>query len=214
MMQLDEYVRAMARDIDCASQWDGGQKQLQLIGLDVKYNQLRCAAPVFNDLRERPFLLEYFWRRGIRVVHVIRRNLLHTALSMQIANQRQVWHNKDGSLIQGRYKVDPGELLCYMRWIRDECEEFQRLTHDSPVRVSVYEDLVDDLARVNPLGDFQDDTKTLASLAEFLNVPNQFSVHRTLHKAVNKPYAEIIENYDELLGAVAASEFSEFAKAA
>jgi hypothetical protein len=45
-----------------------------LLGLDFKYNELRFITPVFRDLRQPPFLLDYFRLRDVRVVDMVRRS--------------------------------------------------------------------------------------------------------------------------------------------
>jgi hypothetical protein len=101
-----------------------------------------------------------------------------------------------------------------MRWISNQRAEFQRLAHGISICECVYEDLVADLARVDADGVFPSDAKSLRPLAEFLSVPNQFRYMGNIHKAINRPYEEVIENYDEVLRAVEASEFAEFVAAA
>jgi hypothetical protein len=145
---------------------------------------------------------------------MVRKNLFQSALSIIIANLRNVWQNYDGRVIQGRFQISPRELLMYMRWIRDERDEFCRLAHDLSVHTCVYEDLAEDVGRVDAEGNFLADTPTLRAIAAFLEVPNSFCFKRNIHKAINRPYAEIIENYDELVRAVEESEFAEFTKAA
>jgi hypothetical protein len=215
MLLLDEYTKIIQQDVCEHSEWYGGPKpKLKCIGLDVKYNQLSCAAPVFNNLLGRPFLLDYLGTRGIQIVHLIRKNVMQTALSMLIANARKVWQNYDGSLIQGQFVIGAEELLDYMRWIQSERDEFRRLAQDLQIHECAYEDLIEDLGNVDQGGNVPEETTTLGPLAKFLDVPNRFRYNRTIHKAINRPYREIIENYDELLRAIEASEFSEFAKAA
>jgi hypothetical protein len=74
-----------------------------------------------------------------------------------------------------------------------------------------YEDLVEDIGRVDRCGFFRDDSGP-GSIAEFLNVPNQFRYVPCMSKVINRPYYEILENYDELLSAVKGSPYSEFAE--
>jgi hypothetical protein len=209
---LDRYVALIRQDVDKTYEWYGGPKsRLRAVGLDVKYNQLRCANPIFSDLRTQPLLLEYFRARQVPIVHLVRGNLAHNALSMIIANMRRVWHTYDGRPIEGRYRIPPADLIGYMVWIKEERDEFMRLAQDLTMQTFVYEDLVNDLSRINAAGDFPEDTRVLSRLATFLDVPNHFRNDRQMHKVINKPYADILENCDELVAALEASEFSEFA---
>jgi LPS sulfotransferase NodH len=209
---LDEYFEVVRRDVHRRPDWYGGAKpKLKTVGLDIKYNQLRFVAPVFGDITARPLLLSYMSDRGIGIVHLIRRNLMHTAISIIIANQRNLWQNYDGRKIDGKFQIPPKELLIYMRWVAAERGEFQRLAYNIPIFDCYYEDLVVDLARVHADAIFPSDTTTLGPLATFLNVPNEFRHRGNIHKAINKPYPDVIENYDEVLRTVEDSEFAEFA---
>ena len=209
---LDRYVALVRQSVDENCEWYGGPKtEWRAVGLDVKYNQLKCISPMFSNLQAQPVLLEYIHARQIPIVHLVRENLAHTALSMIVANARKVWHTYDGRPMEGRYRVSPAELFGYMNWIKTEREEFTRLAQGLMVQTIVYEDLVDDVSRVNVAGDFPSDTRALSRLAAFLDVPNRFRNDRLMRKVINKPYTDVLENCDELVAALEASEFSEFA---
>jgi LPS sulfotransferase NodH len=115
---VDEYIHAIHRDVGLNSDSYGGPKrQLQWIGLDIKYEHIRCVGPLYSDLRSRPFLFDYFRDRRARIVHLVRRNIVHAAISISVANARKVWHNYDGSLLSGRFRVTPDEFFRIVHWI-------------------------------------------------------------------------------------------------
>ena len=212
MMLVDHYIHAIKRDVHVNSDCYGGPKpQLKLIGLDVKYEHIRCVEPLYSDLRSRPFLFDYFRDRRVRILHLIRRNVVQTAISIIIANMRKVWHNYDGGLIPGRYQISPVQLFHYINWINSEREEFLRLSHDLSMQTCYYEDLVEDIGRVDGDGFFREDS-ALGSVATFLDVPNRFRFVPCMSKVINRPYCEILENYDELRRAIQDSAYSEFAE--
>ena len=124
----EDYLRA---DLPVHPNHYGGLKRLPTwIGLDVKYNQIKHVHPLYIDLRARPFLLDYFREREVRIVHLVRRNILHVAISIIIANLRQVWHNCDGSTLSGQYRISLDELFAYAQWAHEERIEFERLSKD------------------------------------------------------------------------------------
>lgn len=209
---LDEYLdlvrHTKRRQPDRFGKW---KPRLKTVGLDVKYNQLRFVAPVFSDLDGPPLLLDYASRRGIGVVHLVRRNVFETAVSMIIANARKYWQNYDGRSIDRRYHVPPNELLFFMRWIVNSRTVFQGLAQGLTIHECCYEDIVADLARIDASGRFPTDTVALRPLADFLRVPNDFHFQGQLHKAIDKPYEQVIENYAEILEVVTDSEFAAFA---
>ena len=98
-----------------------------------------------------------------------------------------------------------------MTWIKEEREAFESLASDLRVHTCYYEDLVEDLKMVGWFGRFQQDTTVLRSLAAFLNVPNRFRDYGYIRKVINRPYKDLIENYDELVAAIRDSPLSEFA---
>jgi hypothetical protein len=209
---LDQYLQVIQRDVQENRCWYGGSKvPLKALGLDVKYNQLKCVTPLITDLRAQPFLLDYFWNRRFRIVHMVRNNVVHAALSGIISNIRGVWQNYDDHVIQGQFRIPPAELFRCIRWIQDEREEFLRLAQSLPMQTCVYEELVEDLRQIDASGFFPKDAAALRPLAKFLGVPNRFRYGREICKVINRPYAEILENYDELVRALADSEFAELA---
>jgi hypothetical protein len=211
MVLLDEYMQAIERDVEVNAPWYGAPKpELKVVGIDVKYNQLKCISPLFSDLSARPILLDYFGSRKFHIVHLVR-NPLHIALSIIIANHRSVWHSSGESHIEGRFHIPPVDLMNHLQWIKFEREEFVRLARGLPIYTIGYEDLVDDLNRVDQGSELPQDTRVLARLAELIDVPNQFSFTGQMRKVINQPYTEIIENHDELLEELKTSEFAELA---
>ena len=51
-------------------------------------------------------------------------------------------------------------------------------------------------------------TLLFSRLSDFLQVPNQFFYKRYLQKVINRPYADVIENYDDVVAAVKGSAFA------
>jgi hypothetical protein len=209
---LDGFVEAVDRIIP-QSHAVYGRRKLRpwLVGLDIKYNQLKTLSTAYSDLRIRPVLLEYFSARQIPIIHLVRRNVVQTAISAIIANQRKIWQNYDGASIEGQYHIAADELFKYVGWINQEREAFEQLTHDLRVHTCYYEDLVCDLKSVRFFGRFPKDTVALSKLAKLLNIPNRFRNYGYIRKVINRPYKRIIENYDELIAAIRDSPLSEFA---
>ena len=108
MQLVDEFIEALSQDVQRNRNVYGGRKcRERMVGLDIKYNQLKAVNPAYNDLRLRPFLLDYLCAREARIIHLVRRNLVHTAISAIIANIRKVWQNYDGASIGGPYRISP-----------------------------------------------------------------------------------------------------------
>lgn len=209
---FDEYMQRLRLYVGQDPDRYGGPKQKPTVaGLDVKYNQIKCMNPSFMDLRLEPFLLDYFRRRQFRVVHLVRKNLLHQAISIVVANSRRVWGHDDHSKLQGKYELPIDELIGYLYWVRDERAAFEQLSRDLPVSVVAYEDIVADIGRIDSDGMFRDDSAAVGRLANLLDVPNRFHYHQCRPKVIDRPYHEVIANYDDVVAAVADSKFAEYA---
>jgi LPS sulfotransferase NodH len=208
---FDQYMQFVSGCIrrDCREY--GGPKQSPVsIGLDIKYNQLRCVNPMYVDLRMRPFLLDYFQQHNFRIVHLVRKNLLQQSISLVLSNLRRVWRNEDREMLPGSFHLPVDEVIGYMYWVRDERAEIERLMRDLDVCPCAYEDIVDDLRGANRRGNIPQKSKAIQNIAEFLQVPNRFHQRDCLPKVINRPYCEIIANYAEIVSAVRESEFAEF----
>lgn len=209
---FDRYMENIRHKVGATPEPFGGRKTDPIwVGLDIKYNQLNSINIQFRDLCAPPFLIKYVVSHGFRIVHLIRRNVLHQAVSLVVANLRNVWRNMDNSTIEGAYILPTRQVLGYMQWIESERREFVALTKAQDVLSCYYEDVVDDIAQIDGDGYFPTDAKALAPIAEFLGVPNRFHYNDCRPKVLNRPYREFIENYDELVSAVRDSDFSHFA---
>jgi len=210
---LDGYLERIQADVDDDADYYGGPKrQLAALGLDVKYNQLRCVAPLFGDLRSPPLLLDYFRSRGFGIIHLVRKNIVHAALSLIIAKWRNVWTNDSGSVIRGRYHVSWDMLHSEISWMVEEHKEFLRAAQGLPVLTCTYEDMVDDLRNANRAGVLPANTTVFRPVADLLGLPDLFRYAGNHRKVINRPYAEIVEGHDELVRALRDSEYAEFAE--
>lgn len=207
---VDDYFVYMREDVKRG--YAGKAGSLAAVGFDLKYNQLRFIAPLIRDLRQPPFMLDYFHRRGIPVVHMVRRNVIQQALSLVIADVRNIYHNYGGKKTEDRVALDPEKLLASARWVAAELEAFRKLATGLRMFEIHYEDAADACNRADAGGALPQDDRAMAALAEFLRVPNSFSRPATLRKVIDRPYSEVIENHADVVTAVRKSEFSQFAK--
>jgi hypothetical protein len=212
---LDQYVQAIRCDVDQDVEAYGGYKlPLRAIGLDVKYNQLRAVTSLLADLGSPPVLLDYFCSRGFRIIHLVRKNIVHNALSLLVAKYRNIWTNENGGVIDGRYRISWAMLQAELRWIAEARDNLLRWADELqiPLHTCTYEDLVADLGRIDREGNFPENTAAVRPLAELLGVPNWFHFLGRQHKVINRPYSEIIDGYDDVVQELQSSEFAEFAE--
>jgi hypothetical protein len=147
-----------------------------------------------------PGLLPYLSLRRVRVVHLIRTNLLDSVVSFEAAQARRVFHVQRGEpLTRVRVRLDADSLLD-----RLEQHDFsvtrsraRLVTLRFPFMETFYEELV---------GSRRDEK--LARVLGFLGVPPVVGALESPFVRVNAaPQAELIENYEEVCGVLAGSRF-------
>ncbi|MBM3960824.1 MAG: sulfotransferase [Planctomycetes bacterium] len=187
---------------------------LKALGFDIKYNQLSFIKPVLWDLRDGPFLIDYLRARNIPILHMIRRNMLHQVLSIQIAAKRNTYHSYTGGGGGARTKVTlaADELLGGLEWIDNEVTHFRRLTAGMQVLDVAYEDLVSACDKADPSGWLDPFNELLDGVRKTLGIENAFFRPTTLKKVIDRPYREIVANHAEIVAAVAQSKFARFAE--
>jgi hypothetical protein len=207
---LDRYFRFVLFRI--RNHWqDGDKSQCRAIGVDIKYNQLRCLAPANWNSAAHPFLLPYLESRGATLIHTTRRNVVHCAISSQIAAQRAMWHNYEGVTIDRRYSVDSEQCLAMARTIVAERDALAEMAAECDLVECCYEDLVTAIGSATAQGGILESPGPLKSIAHSLRVPCSFRYNGRLQKAINAPYSQVLLNKDALSIALAQTEFAEFA---
>lgn len=208
---VDDYLIFVRDDTRRAA--PSKASNLKSLGFDIKYNQLRFIKPVLTDLREGPFLLDYLRARGIPLLHMVRRNMLHQALSIQIAACRNTYHDYGGSGGGSKplvtLRVD--DLLGCLKWIEDEVAEFRRLAAGMQVLDVHYEDLVVACAKADATGWLDPYNELLDGIRKTLGVENAFFRPTSLKKVIDRPYKEVVANHAEIVAAVAKSPWARFA---
>jgi LPS sulfotransferase NodH len=150
------------------------------IGFNVMYSQLR----------KHPEILVYLSTKWIRVVHLVRENLLDTVISSKLAAKSGRSHDAvDGeSTEDSRVHLDPIETIEYIRRLERKVDLMARILGAGRLRrtLCLYEDLVR-----NP--------ETFRCLAEFLLLPGYREMPKSsLVKRQRRPHEESIRNYGEI----------------
>ncbi|MBW4653259.1 MAG: sulfotransferase [Kaiparowitsia implicata GSE-PSE-MK54-09C] len=188
------------------------REQLTAVGINLKYNQLRFLHPICARLSsDSVYLADCFVRNDIRVIHLVRKNVIHVGISDQIASARNVWHRHGDATIDGQYTINIAWLLQMGREIIQDREYFKRLLKQGEMFEVFYEELnhlvnEDQEKLLNA-----QELNLLQQLAEFILVDPSFQRPTTIKKVIDRPYADLIENYGDVVDAVRDSEFSEFA---
>ena len=165
------------------------QPGIDAAGFKLMYSQLRVSRPLL------PFLVF----KRVRVIHLIRRNVLDIVLSKEAGRARQgLLHARSGQAVETvRVHVRTDNLLERMATHEREVESararFRRI--GLPYEEAVYEELV------------RDEEGGFSSLLRFLGVEPQ-SVSSSLQKVNPSAHEELIENYGEVRDALEGTRFA------
>ena len=205
---LDDYLVHLSEDTRRGNPMKADS--LSMIGIDIKYNQMRTAGPLIQDLNAPPFLFGYLRDRRIPLLHVFRSNLLHQALSMVIAEARGVYHNYEGRAFEGSLFVEPSRVveLCY--WIAEQRALFRQMSSGSEVHDLAYEDLAEICDQHSSEERLDASSEVVAGLSGFLAVDADFRRPKSISKVLNRPFQQILSNYEALKRAILVSEFHQF----
>jgi LPS sulfotransferase NodH len=141
----------------------------------------------------------YLVSRRVRVVHLIRRNLLDIIVSKEVAAARDVYHARVGDEVPPvRVRVDASTLLDRLRWQEREAERARkRITKLELEYMEIgYEELRTDHARFD-------------GLLEFLGVePCAARLSSSLRPVNDARHEEVVEDYAQVKQALKGSRFA------
>src|SRR5579884_270248 len=171
--------------------------------LERVFDQPSCRAVgmklMYEQVRQWPETWAYLLAKRVRVIHLVRRNLLDLFLSDAVREQTGIWHvtndgrpempGKKRSLDGLRIRLDPDELVRSLDHLASNQESFRRWVRLSkiPAIEIEYEQLVAE-------------HELFAGVLAFLGLdPDDWKTLRTGHEKVNtKSHTELIENIDEV----------------
>jgi Stf0 sulphotransferase len=158
--------------------------------IDIKYGHIHNFEVGWWPTERRPFLSMYLEEKGIKAVHLTRRDALAAIVSGQIADKRRVWHKKDDSTATFP-KVRIPAMKAVQEAIALEREKENLLSWLAPhLSFDVeYEELT--------ISDVERDA-VMTRLCNFLGLdaPARFPSE---HRKVTPPLHEAVENYDDLM---------------
>ena len=113
---------------------------------DCKYEFLLGAlTPGVREFNERGWLLDELARRGIKIIHLRRRNVLAAYVSSLLTIKNQVWATQDMARIRHRSALVPIDgLVETLRHRLEQIAHFDRLLDADAPLVIDYEDLFDE----------------------------------------------------------------------
>jgi LPS sulfotransferase NodH len=92
---------------------------------------------MYSQLRQNPQILPYLVRRRVRIVHLVRENLLDILLSEELARVTGTSHiSRDQALLQVQVALDPGTLVARVRRLAASASSCRDCWHCCPMRSS------------------------------------------------------------------------------
>lgn len=169
--------------------------------IDAKYSSLHHLCPPMLNPLERPSLLTHCIQNKYPIIHLTRKNFLHTFLSGRLAEANKVWHARSDSEIKvTSIEINIKHLLSYCNQTRTSVNMMQKWLGKRHFVLEIeYSDLFDQD------GNF---SKTISNdLEDLLDVEAFTDTKPVFVKQNNAPLTEAIKNYDEVYEALQHTEF-------
>jgi len=173
----------------------------ECLTIDCKYNFLMGAmVPGELGINRRPHLLHLFRLNNVKIIHLIRKDVLATYVSSLLSVKNQVWATDDLKKLTTRSVVVPTENLVGQLQARvDEQNYFLSLLNDVALTVA-YEDMIVE-------NEFS--VEVMDKVAKLLSLENKFDLEPRLKKMAPEK-AESIQNYGEVQKCLKGTKFEQF----
>jgi LPS sulfotransferase NodH len=163
---IDDYLRALPDDA-------------RAIGFKLSY----------NHVEKYPEIAAWVKERDVRIIHLIRSNVLKTALSLETAKKRKL-HHATQKVPLVKVHLNPRKLVRNLRRRTRLIEKYRSLFADKPYLEVSYESFV-----------ASQDAETRRIL-QFLDVDGSMSLETDLVKLNPDSVRDIIENYEQVARAL------------
>jgi LPS sulfotransferase NodH len=154
---------------------------------------------IYDHVRDHPGIIVALVAQRARFIHLVRRDLLSSVVSFDIALSRDRWHYYQGSASDPlSFSADITTLVSRLREREQEIDRLRRRLRRLPVPVHevAYEDLVERQEEV------------LRGLTDFLGVPpSDQRLRSELVRTTTKRTADLLDNRDEVRAALADTEY-------
>lgn len=157
------------------------------VGFKIMYSQVELL----------PEVMQWALGHDVKVIHLIRENVLKKRVSRVVQRKRNLAHSE--VKVAPMKVVLPVDRLEYkLRQIADLVGVYRERYQGANYLETTYEDLV-----AYP-------SNERARILEFLEVENESTLSSDLVKLNPDDLSKVIENYDEVVGALAGTEFERF----
>jgi len=158
------------------------------VGMKFHYHHFDKAYAIRWGLPDLYKALDYFVSdRDIKIIHLKRRNILKTLVSLRVSDKTKqyVLRNESERINDIRIKLEVEDCMREFEKTSDNENRFDAMFRDHDLLEVAYEDLV------------AEQTQTCNRIQEFLQIPKH-SLNCKTFKQIKRPVAEVVENYEEL----------------
>jgi LPS sulfotransferase NodH len=139
----------------------------------------------YNQIEKYPAIATWINERDIRIVHLVRKNILKTVLSLETAKRRGLSHaTHEVELV--KVQLNPNKLKRNLIRRTKQVDRFRNMFVNKPYLEIAYEDLV-----ANQNGITQ-------NVLQFLDIDDFVTLQTDLVKLNPDTIQDIVENYDEV----------------
>ena len=152
---------------------------------------------MLSQTRQFPAALRYVQDHRIKVLHVVRNNILKTLVSRVTAKQRKLYHSTENITVDKVY-LRPRGLIRKLDFIASEARAWREAVSDNPYQKISYEDFVADRESV------------LKKALGFLGVKYIDNLTSHLKKINPNNLEDVILNYKEIKDCLRGSDYEKY----
>jgi LPS sulfotransferase NodH len=166
--------------------------------VDIKYDTLHLFDAELRDISAPPSIFSFLSDQDVAIIH-LKRNILHIYISLMNAAATNQWQVAPGEAIKrGALFVDIEHMLDFLSRKAFEQKQVSRYVRSTGRCIEVW---YEHLFGPGAIGAFQ-------NLSAFLGLDQLAVSTSAFAKQIDRPYCELIENYDEVAAALTDSAFA------
>jgi len=161
---------------------------------DVKAQGFKLS---YNHVEKYPTIAAWVREHDVRVVHFVRKNVLKTALSLETAKRRGLYHSSQ-EVESVRVQLKPRKLIRNLKRRTQLIEKYRGIFRDNPYLEMSYESFV------------ADQHAETGRVLRFLDIEEFMPLESDLKKLNPDSLEDIIANYAEVVQALKGTDFEGF----
>ena len=172
--------------------WLYGSAENDAAGFKIMYSQFRWLPYKY------PMVLDYFRRNDVRILHVVRENLLKLHISRIRARATGVYHSRNEGGEHEKITIDISSLI-------PDLVRMQRVQAEWRLRMKRYDSL-----EINYEAYVANNNETSSAMLKFLGVDASLPLRSPLKKVSSDILSSSIENFCEVENLLRRTEFARF----